>query len=141
MKKAIDLVPGDSLWLYTIDPNEPAFPIKEERFVITMSPSVGLTRFYLENEKGEKSARTIKALDCGINAQVKGRLYIWLTEKSLKKAFDIVKDCYMRRLALLKQESKILVEVFNNMSGWDHFFNDPDPFACQYSDDTVEETL
>lgn len=144
MKRAIELQPGDKLWMYVWEPMEPCFPVRSKQFTITR-PSTDLNTFYLRNDFDKESAKeerhVIKVLDVGINAHVKGNYYIWMTEPSLTRAYEIIRDYFMERLCKATDEIKTLTQVFANLEGWNDCYRSKEKFTEVYIDNNAEVTF
>lgn len=138
MKRVFDLNPGDELWLYIWEPMEECFPVLEKRFVINC-PVANLTEFYLVNENGKEERHVIKVLDSGVNASVKGKYYIWMTERNLKKAYELIRDYFMKRLCKATDEIQTLTKIFSNMEGWADCMEADGDFTHDWDNDDFEE--
>ena len=103
-------------------------------------PVTNLTEFYLLNEKGKEERHVIKLLDCGVNAHVKGKYYIWMTERNLKRAFGLIRDYFMVRLCEATDEIKTLTQVFANLEGWDDIYRTCDRVETWVKENVMEVT-
>lgn len=137
MKRVFELIPGDKLWMYAWEPMEPCCPVLEKSFTISQ-PVVNLNEFYLIDKKGKESRHVIKVLDSGVNAHVKGKYYIWMTEQNLPRAYELIRDYFMERLCDTTEDLKKLTQVFANLEGWDDCYKAREKFEEEYSDNNAE---
>lgn len=132
--------PGASIWLYVVEPMEECFPIAEKEYVLTEKYLGGNgTWFKVKSVASEKEEnRVINNFDYGVSAHSGNKIYIWLSEKDFRRAFEIVKQYYMGKLVKATNEVSRLATIFANMEGW------IDCMSCMptaYSDDNPIEVV
>lgn len=112
--------PGASIWLYVAEPMEECFPIVEKEYVLTAKYLGGNgTWFKVKSVDSEKEEnRVINNFDYGVSAHSGNKIYIWLSEKDFRRAFEIIKQYYMEKLVKATNEVSRLATIFANMEGW-----------------------
>lgn len=121
MKRLEDILAGHRIWLYIVEPMEESFPITEKEFVVEHIDKNWVDVRSVETEMCE--TRVINKFDYGVSAHSGNRIYIWLSEKNLKRAYEIVKQYYTDKLVKATNEVSKLSSVFSNMEGWEDIFN------------------
>ena len=144
MKNLNQVKPGESIWLYIIEYTEECFPIVEKEYVLTDKYLGGNGTWVkvksVDSEKEEN--RVINNFDHGVSAHSCGKIYIWLSEKNLRKAFNITKEYFMEKLVKATNEVSRLSTIFGNMEGWIDIFSCEDELSqIHYSDNRAYDVI
>ena len=110
--------PGASIWLYVAEPMEECFPIMEKEYIMTEDQPAGNWARVIDVVKNKREERVINNFDYGVSAHSGNKIYIWLSEKNFKRAFEIVKQYYMEKLVKATNDVSRLATIFANMEGW-----------------------
>lgn len=130
--------PGASIWLYVAEPMEECFPIMEKEYIMTEDQPAGNWARVIDVVKNKREERVINNFDYGVSAHSGNKIYIWLSEKDFRRAFEIVKQYYMEKLVKATNEVSRLATIFANMEGWiDCLSYEPLPYA----DDSKTEVI
>lgn len=144
MKKLNQINPGESIWLYIVEYTEECFPIVEKEYVLVDKFLGGNgTWFKVRSvDFGKEENRVINNFDYGVSAHSIGKIYIWLSEKNLRRAFDITKEYFMNKLTKATREVSRLCGIFSNMEGWIDIFNCEDELSqIHYSDNRAYDVV
>ena len=128
MKNLNQIKPGESIWLYIVEYTEECFPIVEKEYVLDLRPMGNRVRV-TDVDKGKAENRIINNFDFGVSAHSSGKIYIWLSEKNFRKAFDITKKYFMEKLTKSTREVSRLCGIFSNMEGWIDIFSCEDELS------------
>lgn len=119
-----NLKQDQSIWLYIAEPMGECFPIVEKEYKIAPPGFDGNWTHVKSVDSGKIEARIINRFDTGVSAHSGNKIYIWLSEKNLKRAFEIVKDYHMDKLVKATNEVSKLCTIFDHMEGWIDFFSE-----------------
>ena len=136
------LEPGQSIWLYIIEYTEECFPIVEKEYKV-VAPVTDEKWVYLESVDSEKrEERAINFFDHDVSAHSCDKIYIWLSEKNFRKAFNITKEYFMEKLVKSTREVSRLCGIFSNMEGWIDIFSCEDELSqIHYSDNRAYDVI
>lgn len=141
MKNLNQIKPGESIWLYIVEYTEECFPIVEKEFVLDLRPMGNRVRV-TDVDKGKAENRIINNFDFGVSAHSNGKIYIWLSEKNFRKAFDITKEYFMEKLIKFTREVSRLCGIFSNMEGWIDIFSCEDELSrAHYVDNRAYDVI
>lgn len=144
MKNLNQINPGESIWLYIVEYTEECFPIVEKEYVLVDKFLGGNGTWFKVRlvDFGKEENRVINNFNLGVSAHSSGKIYIWLSEKDFRRAFEIVKQYYMEKLVKATNEVSRLATIFANMEGWIDIFNCEDELSqIHYSDNRAYDVV